>query len=312
MSFLTSLVRIGNALIVAALSTMPIVAWGAQIAFDLPSSIECHDISSKEFACAHPNLKTIEGKFRISAWMIEGTSVEILDFVYTLKTNETMRVQDYTPNTTLESAVVEDHIEITDAKEDSTAGAVDGHIAYKPLNLGGSHNQTSKKSEASHYKQIAAKDTVLSSGTIDREHGVIFRIRPSRTAALEGAKEFTFVAVVPKSWRGDLCTISCAARMTKRTMLSTSVVSVGLKQAQIGMYLSPDAECAALADELRTREKTYEDLLAKAQTKGNVFQTISTQASGLLTGAKSQQRKKLQEVEEAVLEIQNRLKQLAK
>ncbi len=311
MNTLNSLARVAM-LVAIALAEAPAVLCGAQVAFDLPSSIECHDISSKEFVCANPNLKTIEGKFRISAWMVEGTSSDVLDFVYTFKTDETMRVQDYTPNTTLESAVAEDHIEITDAKEDSTAAGMDGHAVCKPLSLGGSHNHSSKKSESSHYKQIAAKDTVLSSGTIDREHGVIFHIRPSRTAALEGAKEFTFVAVVSKSWRGDVCTISCAARTTKHTMFSTSVVSVGFKQAQIGMYLSQDVECAALAEELRIREMSYEDVLAKAQSKGNMFQTISTQATELLLGTKSQQQKKPQEGENAILNIQNHLKQLAK
>ena len=311
MNTLISLARVAM-LVAMALATMPAVLCGAQVAFDLPSSIECHEISSKEFACANPNLKMIEGKFRISAWIVEGTSTDVLDFVYTLKTDETMRVQDYTPNTTLESAVVEDHIEITDAKEESTAAGMDGHVVSKPLSLGGSHNQSSKKSESSHYKRIAAKDTVLSSGTIDREHGVVFHIRPSRTAALEGAKEFTFVAVVAKSWRGDVCTISCAARTTKHTMLSTSVVSVGFKQAQIGMYLSQDVECAALADELRSREKNYEDVLAKAPSKGNVFRSISKQAAELLFGTKLQQRKEPQEAENAILDIQNRLNQLAK
>jgi hypothetical protein len=302
---LTSLVRISNALVLAAFSMMTIVASGAQITFDPPGSIECRDVTSKEFACAHPNLKTIEGKFQISDWTVEGTSADIIDLVYTFKTDETMRIQDYSPKTTLESAVEEDHIEITDAKENSTVGGIDGHVTCKPLILSGSHSETSKKSEASHYKQIAAKDTVLSSGTIDREHGVVFRIRPSRKAALEGAKEFTFVAVVPKTWRGDFCTITCVARTTKHNIISTSVVSAGAKTIPVGMFLSGDAEAGALAEELRIGEGVYEDVLIKS--KASIFQTFSAYGP-----SKSKQLKKLQDAENAVLQTRSRLKELAR
>jgi hypothetical protein len=269
-------------------------------------------VTSREFAGANPNLKMVEGRFRISSWIDDGTSGAIIDFVYTFKTNQTMRIQDYTPNTTLESAVAEDHIEITDAKEDSSAAGLDGHLVYHPLTLGSTLNQSSKKSEASHYKQIAAKDTVLSSGTIDREHGIIFRIRPSRTAAIEGAKEFTFVAAVPRSWRGDLCTISCTGHTPKHTMLAKSVVSAGSKTAIVGLYLSGDGEAAALAERLRVSTDTYDGLLALGKSN-NVFQTISTQASSVFGGlSKSERRKKLQEAKDTMLQTRDRLTQLAK
>ncbi len=300
------------ALTMAACLLTTMVASAVQIAFDLPSSIECRDVTSKEFASANPNLKMVEGKFHISSWIDDGTAGSIIDFVYTFKANQTMRIQDYTPNTTLESAVAEDHIEITDAKEDSSAAGLDGHLAYHPLTIGSTLNQSSKKSEASHYKQIAAKDTVLSSGTIDREHGIIFRIRPSRTAAIEGAKEFTFVAVVPRGWRGDMCTISCTGRTPKHTMLTKSVISAGSKTAIVGLYLSGDGEAAALAEQLRVTTDTYDALFAVAKSS-NVVQMISTQASSVFGGlTKSDRRKKLQEAKDTMLQTRDRLTQLAK
>jgi hypothetical protein len=310
---LASLVRIANlvAPIMVAYSTMPSVSLGAEIAFDLPSSIECRDVTTKEFAVAHFNLRMVEAKLRISARVIDGKPADIVEFLYFVKTDGSMRVQDYSPNTTLESAVAEDHIEITDATENSKATGLDAHVAYKPLLLGGSQNRNSKKSESSHYQQIAPKDTVLSGGTIDREHGVFFRIRPSRSASLEGGKEFTLVATVPRSWRGDLCTISCAARATKHSMMSTSVVPAGTSQVQVGMYLSGDAEAAALAENLRISQEAFAKLLAK-HSKDNVFQTISTQTGNLLTGKTARQRRELEEAKKAVAETQARIEQLAK
>ena len=280
------------------------MASAVQIAFDLPSSIECRDVTSKEFAGANPNLKMVEGRFRISSWIDDGTSGAIIDFVYTFKTNQTMRIQDYTPNTTLESAVAEDHIEITDAKEDSSAAGLDGHLAYHPLTLGSTLNQSSKKSEASHYKQIAAKDTVLSSGTIDREHGIIFRIRPSRTAAIEGAKEFTFVAVAALAvGRGDLCAdLLHGAHAEAHHAGQVGRSRPAARRRSWVCICRAMAEAVSLAERLRVSTDTYDALLALGKSN-NVFQTISTQASGVFGGlSKSERRKKLQEAKDTMLQ----------
>ncbi len=309
-----------------SLRMLAIVAWlmaagpmagAVQVAFDVPSTIECRDVTPPEFAAAHPNRKVIEARMRISARLMEGNPDELVDFVYVITSaDKTMRLQDYLPNTTLESAVAEDQIEITAANEKAQTTGAEAHVVYKLLAVGASHNQSSKKSESSHYKQIAAKDTVLSSGTTDREHGVFFRMRPSRTASLEGAKEFTFLATVPKSWRGDLCSISCTARGMKKTLISTSVAPAGNEQVLVGMHLAGDAEACSLAEELRQVQESRVALLAAqhAKEKENVFETISNQAVVLITGKKTdaQLRRELAENEKTSAEVKQRLRQMAR
>lgn len=299
-------------LLVLALSVMHDTTWGAQVAFDLPSAVECRDVTPKDFAEVHPTLKVIEAKFRISARLIEGTPANIVEFSYVLKTDETMRITAYLPNTTLESSVAEDHIEITDATENSKGTGLSAYIGYKPLIVGGSHNQNSKKSESSNYKQIAAKDLVLASGTIDREHGVFFRLRPSRTDSLEGGKEFLFMATVPKTWRGGLCTISCAAKATKHSMISTSVVPCGFDQTQVCMYLAGDVQAAALAEDLRLAQEALGNVLLKHAKNENVIHTFSTAAAGLFTGKTTRQVEELTKAEQAVSEVQKRIEQLGR
>jgi len=295
-----------------ALSAMHAAAWGAQVGFDLPSAVECRDVTTKEFADAHPRLKVVEAKFRLSARMIEGAHTDIVEFYYVFKTDPTMRVSDYLPNTTLESSVVEDQIEVTDALEKSKALGLDAHVAYKPLVLGGNYNQGSKKSESNHFKQITAKDLVLASGTIDREHGVFFRLRPSRTNSFEGSREFTVTAVVPRTWRGGLCTISCTSKATKRSVISTSVVPSGSASSQVGMYLLGDRQAAALAEQLWLAQESFENLLASPTKKPGILQTISTEAAEVFTGKTADQRPELTKAEHAVLEVQKRIEQLAR
>ena len=243
-------------------------ARGAEVAFDLPSSIECRDVTSIDFAAAHPDLKMVEASLRISARLTSGEADEITEFFYSFRTEPHMRILSYSPNTTLESSIADDKIEVTNAAESSKADGADAGVMTHPFTLGGTHKQTTKKAETTKYKQLAARDVVLASGTIDREHGVFFRLRLLRTTALEGGKHFTLVATVPRTWRGDSRTISCAARGTKKSLISSSVVDVGTSESQVGMYLRGDNRAATTAEELRVAQETYGKLLAEKTRQG--------------------------------------------
>ena len=174
---------------------------------------------------------------------------------------------------------------MTDASENSKATGVEVHVVYKPLALGGTHTQGLKKSESSHYKQIAAKDLVLASGTTNREHGVFFRLRPSRAASLEGGKEFTFLATVPRTLARRSVHDFLPARAKKTSVFSTSVVPAGADQTLVGMYLAGDLQAAALAEELRECWKWRHAPAAPARQR-IALDTFSTQAAGFFTGKK--------------------------
>ena len=299
-------------LLMFALSRLQICR-GDEVVFDLPSSIECTDITTKEFVAAHPNLKLIEAKLRISARIVEGDADRVVDFEYLLKTGKTMRVLQYLPATTLESAVAEDQVDIISAAEKSKALVWTCMSHQSPWLSEDTHNQTSKTSESSHYKKLAPKDIVLASGTIDREHGVFFRIRPSRTSSLEGGREFSFVAEVPKNWRGDVCSICCTARATKRSVISTTVVASGRTQATVGMYLSGDGEAATAAENLRVSQDIYNELQADRLARTTVFRPISSETNSLFAGKKAvQERETYRAAIEAVNEAQHRIAAMAK
>ncbi len=301
------------ALLAVVLLAVSSVSRAAEIAFDLPDMIECRDVTPADFALARPALKVVEGKFRISARVVAGSLVDVVDFLYVLESDDrTLRLQDYLPNTTLESTVADDQIEISTCHEKSQSLSADAHVVYKPLALGGSYATGSKNSESSRYRQIAPKEQVLSSGTTNREHGVFFRLQPSRTASLEGAKEFTFLAAVPKTWRGDLCTISCTARAKKASLVSTSVVPAGAERATVGMYLAGDGEAAALAERLRTAQETYAALRVSRDTE-SVFDALSSHAVRFFSPKNSDlARKELETAHQGVVESQERLQRLAR
>lgn len=262
-------------LFLAAMSEMASAADVTHVIFDLPDTIECQDVTPERFAAKYPSLKVIEAKLRISARIVDGSDADIVDFLYMITSpGLRLKIEDYLPNTTLESTVEGDQIEIADSSESTKATAEDAHINYKVLALGGTKNQGSKKTQSSHYKQIASKALVVASGTTDREHGVYFKLRPSKGASLEGAKTFTFLAIVPAEWRGDWCVVSCAARAKKKSFFSTAIDTAGVEQAHVGMYLSGDREARFRADGLFEIQQTNQRVLSAQLAK---------QSNGLVT-----------------------------
>ncbi len=284
----------------------------AGITFDLPSSVECRDVTTKDFATANPNLRQIEAKVRISARQTEGAIAAIVQFDYEIRVGSTIRVIDYQPKTLLESSIAQDQIEITAAAEDSQADGVDAHVNYKPLIFGGSHNTTAKKSEAKHFKQMASQDVVLASGTVERGHGVFFRVRALRVAAFEGSHDFVLTLAVPRGWRADVCQISCTARVTKQSMLSSSESSSGGLQTSVGMYLVGDAEGGTSAEQLRKAQDQYQLALAVRQQKSDLWHTISRAASSVFErGATLRNRRSIEEARKSLDAAQDHLKLLS-
>jgi hypothetical protein len=283
-----------------------------EVAFDLPAAIECRDVTPPGFAAAD-YLKVIEGKLRISARVMNGAESDIVDFVYEIRnTDRRLRFQDYLPNTTLESAVAEDQIEVKDSTEKASTAAADVHVVYKLLSLGGTLSQSTKDSEANCYRQIAPKELVVASGTIEREHGVFFRLRPSRAASLEGAKEFSFLATVPKQWRGDVCLIHVSARVKKDSFWSDSVVTSGARELQVGLYLAGDIEGAELAEELTRAHESYLELLHAQPPKPNVFDSVAAQTVSLFVKKPKAGKSELAHAEETLAETRRRLEQLGR
>ena len=298
-----------------------------KVAFDIPSKVECRDVTPEKCAKAHPTMKVIEAKFRISASFVDGSEASTLDFVYMISSPEMrLKVRDFLPNTTLESSTAEDRIEVTDSTESSDAVTGDARVAYALLSINATKNSTSKKTESNHYQKVAPKNLVLASGTVNRGHGVFYKLRPSNDVSLEGAKEFVRLCIVPKSWRGDWCTVVCSARANRKTGLSSSVAISGIEQAHVGLYLSGDQEASDLADDLTQVQLSNGGLLSKHLSKEAVHDVEALHAASSIPSAKegsfdwisrvarikpTSKQTALESAKSSLIGIENRLSDLA-
>lgn len=239
--------------VLGVLCASGVSALGAEtrVTFDIPDAIECRDVTPAGCRAHCPDWKVIEGRFRVSARLLTGTEADVVDFVYMLASTESrLKIQDYLPNTTLESAIEGDRITVAESSESARSITGDLRVNYSLLNVGPTANQTTKKSATNQYHEIAPKSLVLASGTTNRGHGVFFKLRPSKATSLEGAKEFTFLAVVPQTWRADWCVVACSARASKRTLLHKSTVVAGGQHAHVGLHLIGDRDARQAANEL--------------------------------------------------------------
>lgn len=316
---------IAASLFVAARAAPPFFSEPAKVVFDLPLTVECRDVSPTDFAEAHPTLKVIEAKFKISARIAAGSESDIVDFLYIIASpDKKMRFQDYLPNTALESAVTDDQIEIIDATENGKGGEVGAKVGYQGAGGGLSISKNSKKTHSNHYKEIAPRALVVASGTTDHQHGIFFKLKPSRAASLEGAKAFTFLATVPRSWKAGWCTISCGARAKSKTFFARSeITSAGVAQSQVGLYLMGDAEANSLAEELAAIQQRHADVLAGQLAKAGLLETICEAAASGYTAplcgvfkimpprVSGSGLRELEKAENAVLDAQERLQLLS-
>lgn len=239
-----------------------------RVLFDIPDKIECRDVTPPACAAAHPTRKVIEAKFRISAGFLEGNEDTIVDFTYMISSPKMrLKILDYLPNTTLESRFADDRIEVADFTETTDTASAEARVAYTIFSLDAVKNHLHRKTEQNQYQKIAPKTLVLASGTMNRGHGVFYKLRPSNEASLEGAKEFTFLAIVPREWRADWCTFVCSARANKKSLLGTSVVSVGVTKVDVGLYFCGDPEAGNLAGRLCLLQQENDGILADASAK---------------------------------------------
>lgn len=219
--------------------------------FDVPDKIECRDVTPTKCAAAYPDAKVIEGTIRISASLAEGTEDSIVDFTYMISSPEMrLKVLDYLPNTMLESRYADDRIEVTDRVEDTDSTNLEAVAGYSLFSLSAARSQVNRRTESNQYERIAPKALVLASGTMNRGHGVFYKLRRSNAVSLEGAKEFTFLAKVPKNWRGDWCTVVCTSRANKKSLLGNSIVSAGAVRIDVGLHITGDREAADLCLQL--------------------------------------------------------------
>ncbi len=194
------------------LAASPALAGPPRVEFDVATSVACREVTTPEFAAAFPSEKLMQATFSISSLVRRGRQNDLAEFFYRIESpTGSLRIVDHLPRQELASPYVGP---IAVEKKDEATAKVGGLIAghYPPFSNGELNAQAGSTSGQSvRYEMLPPKELLAASGTLNRERGVYFKLRPSPQTSLEGAKQFICVLRVPKAWRGDCVRIDCQA-----------------------------------------------------------------------------------------------------
>lgn len=249
--------------------TFPVCAAQPKVAFDLGYVVECQDVTSQAFAMSHDDEKVIEANLRVSVRLESGEEKDIDQLLFEITSpSERLRIIDFLPRTQIEPEA--NNIEVVKTSETihSLGGSVGATFALSSGGKNGSAAITSAlpaaNANTSHRnqltettKKIPAGRAIVTSGTLENEHGVFFKLRRTAAGTFEGIKPFSFRFAVPSDWRGDWLVISCQARGTVSRYFFKSIEEIGTSKAFLALHLAGDAAAESAALDMAMAQEEY-------------------------------------------------------
>ena len=243
------------AMVAVLASTLPsgVRAQSPLVHFDMNPAVACRDVTPPEFAAANPDERLVEARFEISALIRQGNEDNLLQFFYRLETQEhSVSVADYSPKTTLASDQAGNVTMERKSEKSNHAGVTLSSPVDWPGKVTASSDLGQKAADSTRYELVPQMIAVTASGTIQQGRGVYFKLKPSRSHTLEGARQFTVVLRVPRTWRGGYAYLACNAAGIDRGFvrpLDEQILS-GARRFVVALYLEGDGEAKAAAQRL--------------------------------------------------------------
>lgn len=249
----------------------PIEAASPEVHFDLVPLVACRDVTPEAFSALNPGEKLVEARVQVSALIRRGSEDDLLQFFYRLESpDRSLRIADYAPKTALASDQAS-NVTIENRREDSQhAGIALTSPADWPVKTSSSGDLGSKRSESTRYELVPQAIAVTVSGTLEMGHGVYFKLKPSRSSTLEGARQFTVVLRVPASWRGGSVHVSCTAYGVQRGVVRPLDEQIECGQGRFAMALYLEGDPAA---------RVAAERLVRAETQ--MWQTVSVNRNAI-------------------------------
>jgi hypothetical protein len=228
-----------------------------QLSFDFARTLECRDVTPRDYAAAYPDERIVECTLQLSVSLAGGDIAEVQSLRVEIADDDgRLRVFDFSPSTRLASELADD-IERTTTTESNyeigaslggelpaVIGEVVAHVTPSvTAGKGGREVITEKKVIA------APKHVVVASGTVNQAHGVYFTLRASPQSTLEGMHEFTVAFVVPANWRSDAVRVRCIAVGEQKVLWVKQQKVWAEQSAGVALYLAGDAQARRAAQQ---------------------------------------------------------------
>lgn len=247
---------------VSAGCATPFTAGQARVGFDAGYLVHCRDVTPAKSKLRNTQQRLIEAKVPVSVRMLAGHETEITDLLFEVTSPEgRIRFADFSPKTQLETSI-SGKIKVESSTETSRLIGLNANIpliygATAAEDLSASHKNTSKESST----KLPPKNAVLVSGTMQNDHGIFFKLKPSTQSALEGIHDFTFTFVAPENWSGDWLLLNCRANGNVVSFGNRHIEQCGYATGYLGLCLDHDRQAREAAERL----SEVQEAIARAQ-----------------------------------------------
>lgn len=237
-------------LAVLFLGAPSVVAKNAAIEFDLPNT------AAGVFQASPDGQHQVTFSLRLSSLIVNPSAGSVDQWIVRCTPRTRLRVLDYAPKTELHSGI-DGPIQITQTRENSESFGLGLNADYQKM-FGGHMglDDQEKNLDSKKFNRLAPLQTVIASGTIDRGHGVFFKLRSTATSVLEGEKQFEVTFAVPSNWRRSIFDVSVIAQENVRGF-STSQHNhtLAAQHFPVAVYRSDDPQSHQLAQQLAAAER---------------------------------------------------------
>ncbi len=243
----------------------PASAQTPRVRFDAPQTVAVRDVTTREFATAHPGERLIEAIVPLSMMLEQGNLAQVRELVHRLEIGAAgAQVVDFSPQTTLASAVVGSTRVQREQTQDANV-SLDVAATYAGLVNGKlNSNYAMQEREQASFEQLPTLDVLTASGTIDRGRGVYFKLKPSPRTTLEGSYDYVVVLRVPRSWRAGFLYVASEATGEQRQFFAgpTGSVTFGRGRFIVTLYEQGDAAAQQAAGRYVQAERALKRLAA--------------------------------------------------
>lgn len=259
----------GKAAVLAIMICMP--TWVSaradeplRVSFDMGYALPVTQVDPRLAADLLPDEQAILARLVISPRIRSGQESQLRELSITIQPQEAgVRVLDWSPQTASATDVA-GQIDVVLRKEQEKSYDLAGEAGI-PLLFQGIPGSAAGRARAAElastvsegkYTQLPEKTWVVTSGTVGRESGVFFKLRPHGQTTVEGSQEFLLMLAVPLDWQAGVAQVECVAfaqdRSEKGGVCGAALAQVGLYEAKNGDARKEALELAEAA-KLKTR-----------------------------------------------------------
>jgi len=226
-----------------------------RVAFDMPFTVACQDVTPPAYAAANPAHRLVEARLDISSLLVAGDERDLVQYFIRIESPQrTLTVIDYLPKTLHESPLA-GPVSFQNTTERSASLGINLSGKYEPLAATGSAGIGQKNTSCVKFDLLPPLEAVAASGTLARGSAVFFKLKASPRHLLEGARQYALVLRVPAGWRADTLQVTCEAEGIVRGVVSTldERVVCGRREFLVALYQEGDEPARQIAEQVARR-----------------------------------------------------------